>query len=290
MGQTSLPSGSRRGSNASTLTKSPFPFAELPIEIVLQIVSICASSSQSSYRALVLTSRTLRDVVRLECIPLVPVTLTTVHQIHAFLDFIAASPELASCIRYLWIIPSDGTSYEGCRYIVNFCTNVESLACTSTTLFTTICGSYRHTKCIHLTVKDWCIPWKYLQWIMEPNPVFEQLHTLHLIGPFANSQKSHHMPPAFTNLTSASFSYGHDDTVEPELYAEILRSPRLQRIAIITTTHGSRRTRLAAKLQEMGPRFTLVARPRRWTEAKIWMYGFHDQDCIRKLKPVGAVP
>lgn len=256
------------------------------MEIVLRIVKISTSSSQSSYRSLVLTSRIMREVVRLECLPLVPVILTKAYQLCSFLKFISSSPEIALSIRFLSTILSDSKTNGHCVFILRQCTNIESLACDFYTLYNLCSDStFHHLRCTHLTLKGRSIQWNQLLPTVNYRSFAKQLSSLHLIGPFTTrSQWTGHRPPAFENLTSASFSYGRDEKFDRQLFVDILRSPRLQRVAIVTALQDPQRARLSSTVKELGSRCRLVIRPRRWTENKMWIDGLHDEDCIWKLE------
>jgi hypothetical protein len=133
-------------------------FSILPIELALNILSIAitaSSSSQLTYRTLLLVSRQFHKLVKLECLRFVPITLEGFKQLRSFYDLLLSSEqELHKHIRHLWIIGDDCRMLISC--ILTKCTSITNLACTSYSLAISICSSesFHHLNLTHLTLVD----------------------------------------------------------------------------------------------------------------------------------------
>jgi hypothetical protein len=90
-----------------------------------------AVSSQEEYLSLMLVSRRFRNLVRFECLPNVPIVITSQKQAMSFLDLIKAEPNISVLIRYMWIVVdySGESQFKLIRPIINSCTNITHLAC-----------------------------------------------------------------------------------------------------------------------------------------------------------------
>lgn len=120
--------------------------SKLPVELLLDISLTLCISSQRDYAALVLVSRTLRDVCRLSCLPVVPVVLETPDKTTQFANYLAADKVVAPLIRRLWIVQDS-------RGIIPKCTNLVALACDGRDLVhITSCGTFQHTQLVDLTI------------------------------------------------------------------------------------------------------------------------------------------
>ncbi|KAF6761756.1 hypothetical protein DFP72DRAFT_958741 [Ephemerocybe angulata] len=128
---------------------------DLPLEIIIQIATIAASSSQEAYCNFSLVSKDMRLIIEKQCLPKLPIRLESTAKIVAFHTLLVARPELAPRIRYLWVRgarsrqrPRQGYSEPTAAtwrefkasafeqlYIINSCTKLVSLACSFPVMF-----------------------------------------------------------------------------------------------------------------------------------------------------------
>ncbi|KAE9410751.1 hypothetical protein BT96DRAFT_1011493 [Gymnopus androsaceus JB14] len=177
--------------------KSP-SFGELPIEISLEILCLAGSQSQATYRALLLTSKVIYNLIRVECIPFLPIVISRKSQVEPFMTWIKASPHLARRLKHLWLIPdSSPTAFDDRTriiFIIINCPNLVSLACGIRELvdWDILCTAIRKDPSAapihfdlqlplslkHVTVMD-NAPRILHQ---EQGDIFSQIETLHVIG------------------------------------------------------------------------------------------------------------
>lgn len=254
---------------------------ELPVELIVRICYISTSSSQEAYRSLMLTCYAMRDIVRLGCLPLVPVTLHRRNQLKSFNKFVK-KPGIASLIRFLWVIPSDARLSDLSAQIISRCNNVLALACPVDVLLQlnlNVLGELKH--CTELTIKAQKISWPF-----GPQSAFcERIQRLHLIGPC--QYRSWHNSLPFINVSSLSYSSGHDSAMGKFVHLTS-KFRTLKRIAVVTHWQNEVPADALQVLTEtLGPekvKVSVVNRPRRWKEVNIWIDSLHDKDLFWKVK------
>ncbi|KAJ7596110.1 hypothetical protein C8J56DRAFT_924070 [Mycena floridula] len=256
---------------------------DLPVELVLRIVHIATCSSQAVYRSLVLVSRGMRDIVRLECLRSVPVTLTRQNQIAPFIRFVS-DPEIGASIRYLWLIVKQ---HPEPAIILALCPNIESLACKPSVLIRHL-QSKPLPHCVQLTLHaqklpTWQIDYPHL------HAFSHQIRDLHLMGPVNECRTQH-----FLNLQS--FSISSSDVTGLEIIEHLGSSFNTERIAFVVHSQQTARKLLdvltaadAASRMLKAKRLAVVQRPRRWTEMKLWIDRIQDNDLLWKGPVTGAV-
>lgn len=122
------------------------PFiSRLPTELLLEILLGLCASSQREYATLLLVSRTLRDICRLTCLPVISVVLETPEKAAQFAEYLTADEDVAPLVRRLWIV-------EGYPGVVSKCTNLVALACEGLDLLQiTSCDTFQHRHLVDLT-------------------------------------------------------------------------------------------------------------------------------------------
>ncbi|KAF8336775.1 hypothetical protein F5887DRAFT_566849 [Amanita rubescens] len=111
-----------------------FPkFTELPDELQLHILSY--ASSRQTFLALALTSKDIRRITFLACLPRIPILLTTREKLISFDRFCVNNPEdtyfpgVARVVRHLWISPYEAEDRLPSSRVLKRCLNVNWLAC-----------------------------------------------------------------------------------------------------------------------------------------------------------------
>jgi hypothetical protein len=127
----------------------------MPMEILLQIAVLAASTSQEAYCRFSLVSRDMRKIIEREALPYLPIRLESANTIIAFHKVLVRRPELATRVRHLWIRgarsrqkPKQGYSEPTSQtwrqfkasafeqlFIINACTRLVSLACSFPVMF-----------------------------------------------------------------------------------------------------------------------------------------------------------
>lgn len=281
-----------------------FPFKSLPAELALRTLLLAASHSQSTYRALTLTSHYVRNLIRLEALPYVPITLSRRRQISAFLVFLSSEPQrlVAKSIRHLWIVPDspvlsrhsdehlDDNQHPDlpvCQQIIRECTGLVSLACRLRVLRAAICRAdvLRHTECVDLTLMDFNRDNLSLGDLVKTQvgaQFLNQLDRLHIFGPLDGYVLYNHPwnpPPvvvtvAMRNLTHLSVSLGFGSSLSfLSPFLKTLLTENLEQIWFTSRLHGEEAIELAEQLRYIDPRCELAYRPRRCKEMNIWMNG-----------------
>ncbi|KAJ7600848.1 hypothetical protein C8J56DRAFT_19650 [Mycena floridula] len=238
--------------------ENSFPLTSLPLELVLEILKLSSSTSQSNYRSLVLTSRNMRDLVRIDCLQNVPVIIDSTTQILPFTNFIMSHPKVMTSIRYLWIIPVDNSPnapslHKFSSIIIQLCPNIISLACHPDSLLGSLSfASARRplSLCSELTLAiDKPCPQQ------EPgNPQIasfcQLVERLHLIGPYAESGWQNMSQLRFPNLKYASVSVSINLYFPyPPAFSHVIPdSHNLERLKVITDLSGEAVGKLEASV------------------------------------------
>ncbi|KIK57154.1 hypothetical protein GYMLUDRAFT_46398 [Collybiopsis luxurians FD-317 M1] len=281
-------------------------FSNLPIEILLEILCFAGSLSQETYRALLLTSTTIHNLTRLECIPFLTILISKKNHLQPFYSWLLSDEALAHRVKYLWLAPDTSPSKIDDVPLVVVCLcscpNLVSLACSGAELaawdslssnpksrahITPSGGFFRHPSLKHLTVLE------YDQWRPHRNSsLFAQIETLHVIGCRSRGTRfpcEGLLRRILPNLIDLSFSVPHGVTPRVDLMArgDLILSPKLKRVAFITRAKSGDSSTLSfdSSLRTLfGHRYTLFYRPKRWTEMKIWQADCFKSSCIWTLQ------
>ncbi|KAJ7043866.1 hypothetical protein C8F04DRAFT_1250492 [Mycena alexandri] len=264
----------------------PFPFADLPVELALPILSYATGCSQGTYRSLLLTNKGICDLIRAEKMLCgVSVILSTPWQLEAFEWYLQTRPEAIPQIHALWTICPFSSERETrasipvSTSIIQMCTNIHSLACHSRVLPSLVdISPFQHTRCVDLTT-DSAMSWYA---IMDAHSCthgaefFHQIQRLHFLGavsPYSDM-------PALNNLTRMSVAMGSARNVvsESRSFRSVLKSPKLQQVVITTRLTGDEQEFLAEDVHSIDPRFSVLYRRRRWREPNLWHESFQDPD------------
>ncbi|KAJ7712452.1 hypothetical protein B0H16DRAFT_1624990 [Mycena metata] len=268
----------------------PFPFAELPVELALPILSYATGCSQGTYRSLLLTNKGICDLLRSEeMLSGVSIILSTPWQLHAFKWYLETRPEAIPQIRALWTICPFSSERETrasipvATAIIQSCTNIHSLACHPRVLenlfdiyalgYTSdIPPPFQHTQCVDLTLATGM----YWSGIMSTRAAeflhqMQRLHFLGAIHPYS------YIPP-LNNLTRMSIAMGSATKVVSRVFRNVLKSPKLQQVVITTRLTGDEQEFLAENVHGIDPRFSVLYRRRRWREPALWHESFQDPD------------
>lgn len=254
------------------------------MELVIQIISE-ATVSQSSYRSLVLVSRTMRNIVRLEFLKTLPIVLTRENQYESFLEFVQSDPEVGSSIQCIWMIPLDYDSIGLPELILTYCPNIVSLACQPQSLLSFLSSSSdaELTSCKELTLHD-CLPSSWST--RRPNflAFCSQIERLHLIGPFIATWTI----PTFPNLLAVSISHGQKP-INVLRFREVFQdSTKLEKIALTTDLENMKLRVLQAEVmawndKESVPEITLYSLPQDWTDVAVWLEGLYDMNFLEAV-------
>ncbi|KAJ7069970.1 hypothetical protein C8F01DRAFT_538923 [Mycena amicta] len=252
-----------------------FPFASLPVELALRIMSYAVGCGQGTYRSLLLTNRRIYDWIRIEMLPNVPVALTSQDQMRAFDYYLQKrGPEVIPRIRALWLSPV----HDLCASIIKRCTYIRALACHSSVLTTVFRGTeLRHVHCVALTLFQFRIN-------SDPTPpafhrFLNQLHQIHFIGALDHHfRSSTSVIPKLENLRRVSIAMGSYPVLTPELFGNLIQSPKLEQVVITSHLHGEAHQNLAAQAPAIDHRLSVVHRRRRWKELNMWQEGVQDAD------------
>ncbi|KAF5369415.1 hypothetical protein D9758_002825 [Tetrapyrgos nigripes] len=278
--------GSTRSTKSSSQT-SRCALTNLPVELGLKIFIFASCQSQSTYRSLLLTCRSIHNLIRLEIIPLLPITLTSKNQMISFSTLVTKNPEIAPRVRYLWMIAEVGNCYAWSD-ILQKCTSIVSLACHSNMLIGVDVVS-RHTQLRDLTMRE-ILP------MYGDQDLYNQIDSLHIIeggGGYWAQRMANYTLPIFANLRSASISIGARCWIPRIAFEDWLHAPKLKQLAFVTSAHKADVVSVLAKEVEAcgNDRYTvsLVHTPKRLTEKKLWQARVHDRDVVWKLKSAKAV-
>jgi hypothetical protein len=247
----------------------PFPLEELPVELVLRILTLSAGASQSTYRSLLLVSGQIHDLTRLECLPVVPVIISTWHQLTSFHALVTSQPEIASQVQYLWIAPHN-TGFLAKKLggaAINACRNIVCLGSSSVVLHASIdlSQSFHHTRCTELTIVG------NMNFIpIHASQLYNQIKRIHFVG----------LPrfaiPGLTSLTHLCISVLRDC----ELVGKIITAgahlwPGVQQIVIATRLRDDELAFLASALYEIDHRYCVMYSSQTWTD--VWTSGVRDE-------------
>ncbi|KAF5382294.1 hypothetical protein D9757_008464 [Collybiopsis confluens] len=287
----------------------------LPTELVLEILRLAGSLSQSTFRCLLLTSKRINQLVQLECIPLLPILITKEAQLLSFSSWLRSNQILANQVKYLWLAPDISPSaLEYIQMIIvclALCPNVVSLACNSHDLViwdlissdpefgarhsviggagqeqatTTSLFSWKHLSLKHLTVLE-----KHHWQPHRDSMLFSQIQTLHVIGCDSWSTFPCTMLHTHSLLNLRDLSFSVPRNLTPNIVqGNLLQSPNLKRIALVVQVQPSQNQLVnsfdPSMRKLLGDRYTLFSRPRRWTETKMWKEKCFDSGCVWGLR------
>ncbi|RXW20113.1 hypothetical protein EST38_g5740 [Candolleomyces aberdarensis] len=138
------------------IRRGPFPLAELPPELTLQILGHCAES-QSTVANLVLVSRRVQALTYEACLPGMAIRLIGEQQVESFDRLLLCKSHLLPYIHNLWVTPLQEKYYPAAIRILKKCTSVRSLAVNGRLLKESITSPHigyriRHTHCRTLTL------------------------------------------------------------------------------------------------------------------------------------------
>ncbi|KAJ7163303.1 hypothetical protein C8R46DRAFT_337814 [Mycena filopes] len=267
------------------LERPPFPFGELPLELVLRVLNFATATSQATYRALMLTNKRISELIRTEkMLEGVSIILTTEKQMNAFESLLKARPALIPQIQALWTI-SPGSVHKissVCVRIIKMCTSIRALACHPNILLESLCRAvpFQHTRCVDLTMIEFRITWATF---MNSSPsgarFFNQIQRLHFIGALDHSLwATWAVIPRLDNLTRASIAMGSYKNITQPLFAEVVQSPKLKQVVITTRLHGQDQQDLSDAVQDIDHRFSVIHRRRRWKECNLWHESLQEPD------------
>jgi hypothetical protein len=262
----------------------PFPFATLPVELALRIFSYATGISQGTYRSLLLTSKKIHNLIRIEMLSGVSVILIRESQLLAFDSYLSTRPEVIPHIRYLWTICPGSVRRVArvCVSIINTCTNIRSLACHPHVLLESICRgqTFKHTRCVDLTMIEFRVTWSsFMEGTASGANFFHQLERLHFIGALDHSLwATWAVIPKLNNLARASIALGSHRNVNKTLFEQVVKSPKLQQVVITTRLHGEDQQNLSDAAQEIDDRFSVIHRRRRWKESNLWHESLQEPD------------
>ncbi|KAJ7075885.1 hypothetical protein B0H15DRAFT_956124 [Mycena belliarum] len=108
---------------------------------------------------------------------------------------------------------------------------------------------------------------------------FNQLEHLHFIGALdQNLWAQWAAIPKLKNLTRASLVMGSHRTITPQLFEQVIQSPKLKQVVITTRLHGDEQQMLADATLAIDDRFSVMHRRRRWKETNLWHESLLDQN------------
>lgn len=155
-------------------TLGPY-LSRLPTELLLEIAFILCAQSQKNYVILLRVSRTLRDLCKLACLPVVPIVLDTPHRTTQFADYLRTGDQLAPRVRRLWIFR------DHCG-VISTCTNIVALTCDGHDLIpVTSSDPFRHTQLTDLTIMGLWDFWTPFASSKYGRSLCGQLHRLWLL-------------------------------------------------------------------------------------------------------------
>ncbi|KAF9267287.1 hypothetical protein L218DRAFT_955166 [Marasmius fiardii PR-910] len=275
--------------------KRVFRLHDLPIEVEREIVLRAACSSPTTYRALLLTCRSMKYFCRIEeTIPYLPITLHQQHQLESFYTTLTNSPQLASHVRHLWLF----SDREFCRdrrptarlanEILLLCPNIYSVAC----------NLRNWTMRYSIFQPRWLTSVKDLT-ILEGFPTHgnfaRSLDSLHVMlgsgGPRNANMFTFKNIPRIDSLSQVSFSVGSAKKIQTHQLNQLFQSGRLTRVAFLTRLSGPQSRKDLVQLIEqttaqLGDRCTFRTCPRRLGEMKLWAERVRDKDTMWKLSKV----
>ncbi|KAJ7043895.1 hypothetical protein C8F04DRAFT_1389332 [Mycena alexandri] len=262
-----------------------FPFAELPVELVLRILTYATACSQGTYRSLLLINKSMSNLIGTEkMLEGVSVILVSEEQLNAFEAYLEKRPEVIPQIHALWTIcPGSVQNIQRlCASIINTCTSIRALACHPTILLESVCrgSSFKHTHCVELTLIEFHVTWStFMNSSPNGSTFFHQIQRLHFIGALDHSLwATWAVIPKLNNLTRVSIAMGSQKNITQALFAEVVKSPKLKQVVITTRLHGEDQQNLSDTVQEIDHRFSVIHRRRRWKECNLWHEGLQDPD------------
>ncbi|KAJ6584751.1 hypothetical protein B0H19DRAFT_395372 [Mycena capillaripes] len=261
----------------------PFPFANLPVELALRILTYATACSQGTYRSLLLTNKRIAEFIRTDkMLAGVSIILLKESQMAAFLAYLTERPEAIPNVRALWTISPDCVGYisDVCVAIINLCTNIRSLACHPHVLLNSICRGHesKHTRCVDLTMIVFRINWgSFMDASASGAKFFHQLEHLRFIGALDHLLwATLAVIPKLNNLTRMSIAMGSFRNLNRSLFERVVESPKLQQVVVTTRLHGEDQQMLSDAAQEIDHRFSVIHRRRRWKESNLWHASLQD--------------
>ncbi|KAJ7212288.1 hypothetical protein GGX14DRAFT_622923 [Mycena pura] len=259
----------------------PFRFADLPVELSLRILIYATAYSQGTYRSLLLVNKKISGWIVIEMLSGVPIILADRRQLEAFESYLMTRPEVIPHIRNLWTIcPTSVISvHRLCVSIINRCTHLRSLACHPHILFHILNTSeLQHTRCVDLTLIEFRIRWgHYMQSSTVWAQFFNQLRRLHFIGAMDHFSTLT-VIPKLENIARVSVALGSSTLVQPVMFEELMKSPKLGQVVITSRLHGDAHKALSDAAQQIDDRFSVMHRRRRWKEHNLWRESLQDPD------------
>ncbi|KAJ6584748.1 hypothetical protein B0H19DRAFT_1106374 [Mycena capillaripes] len=262
-----------------------FPFANLPVELALRILTYATACSQGTYRSLLLTNKRIAELIRTDnMLAGVSIILLKESQMDAFLAYIKEHPEAIPNVRALWTIcPGSVRAISRvCVSIIDLCTNIRSLACHPHVLLESICrgDEFRHARCVDLTMIEFRITWaSFMDASASGAKFFHQLERMHFIGALDHSLwATWAVIPKLNNLARASIAMGSFRNLNKSLFERVVESPKLQQVVVTTRLHGEDQQMLSDAAQEIDHRFSVIHRRRRWKESNLWHESLQDSN------------
>ncbi|KAF7297827.1 hypothetical protein MKEN_01406500 [Mycena kentingensis (nom. inval.)] len=265
-----------------------FPFADLPVELALRILSLAVGISQGTYRSLILTNQLISGYVRHHMLPLVPVMLTSKKQVYAFDAYLRTSPEVIAQIHHLWTI-APGSVYASrdvCVSVIKRCTSLRSLACHPHVLEEAFryAPTLEHKHCTSLTLFQFRVLWAPS--LANRHTAFAQLlhqvQRLHFIGCLDEPAWSNADArlPKLDNVRRVSVATGSCSSLLGATYENLLQSPKLEQLVITTRLHGEPQQNLKLAAPAIDHRIGIMHRRRRWKEHNLWRDGLQDAEAF----------
>lgn len=138
------------------IRKGPFPIAEFPPELALQILGKCAEW-QGTVANLALVSRRIQALTYEACLPGMAIRLVGEQEVESFDLLLLRKTHLLPYIHHLWVTPLHENYHPAAIRILRTCTNVRSLALNGRLLKEAITSPHigyriRHKHCRSLTL------------------------------------------------------------------------------------------------------------------------------------------
>ncbi|KAF8073396.1 hypothetical protein FPV67DRAFT_743058 [Lyophyllum atratum] len=246
----------------------------LPVELLLEILCFSSAASATVYRSLLLVSNHFHSLAKFNCLQVVPVVLEGYEQLTSFDYFLRKSPEACEHVRYLWIQGAGLTCWQLIEGILQSCTHIVSLACTSRSL-ASLCASvpFLHTMCTEVTLDEIWHSWDGPDGLMTTphgRLLCRQLTHLRLHEGLSPEFPKHQFP----RLTHLAFSYRPIKEYLERYSASLKSLPALRRIVV--TSNWWRDAAPDASLSELldlDRRLAVLHCRKGWTELSVWQDG-----------------
>ncbi|KAG6839693.1 hypothetical protein C0991_012510 [Blastosporella zonata] len=247
--------------------KGSLRLEHLPVELLLEILSYTTTSA-AVYRSLLLVSKPLNSLVKLNCLREVPVVLEGSAKLRSFDRFLSSTSKAHTYVRYLWIQGDGLKSWGLVDSIVTACSGVVSLSCTSRTL-ASLCASpaFSHRDCHELALIEPAHEWRSIIETTHGSQFCMKITHLRLqegINPDFPKQY-------FTSLSHLAFSYGpFEDYLKR--YSERLSGFCSLQLIVATTVAWRDGTPdpSTTQLMERDKRLAILQCRENWTELDAW--------------------